>query len=76
MCIRDRTGAQRFVLGGGVTAAPGLLDAVRTRVVALAAGYGPAQLAGDPEVLVVPPGLGSDSGVVGALTAARDLLPR
>lgn len=56
----------RIVLGGGVSAAPGLLDRVRMEAAKAGAGY----FAGDPATVVVPPGLGSDSGLLGALATA------
>jgi len=67
-------GTQRMVLGGGVLKTPGLLDEVRRQTGRLAAGYGPSPLSDDAERLVVPVGLGDASGVVGALSAAADLL--
>jgi fructokinase len=57
----------RIVLGGGVAAAPGLLDRVRTAARAAGSGY----FAGDPDEVVVPPGLGADSGLLGALAVAQ-----
>jgi fructokinase len=57
--------AERIVLGGGVGRAPGLLDRVRARLAAALADYVPA-----PEV--VAPGLGPRSGVVGAISLARE----
>lgn len=69
------TGAERLVLGGGVTLAPGLLERVRAALPALANGYGPAQLAsGDPRDLLVAPAIAGSSGVTGALALAADLV--
>ena len=58
---------ERVVMGGGVTAGPGLLAMVRRRTRELLGGY----IAGleDDEALesyLVPPGLGTDSGLLGA----------
>ena len=54
---------QRVVMGGGVMATPGLHAAVDAQVRLLGAGYFPL-----PEgPLVVPPGLGDDAGLMGAL---------
>ncbi len=54
---------QRVVMGGGVMATPGLHAAVDAQVRVLGAGYFPL-----PEgPLVVPPGLGDDAGLMGAL---------
>ena len=56
----------RIVLGGGVMATPGLLAMVRTEAAKAGGGY----FAGDPAEAVVAPGLGSDSGLLGALAVA------
>lgn len=60
---------QRVIVGGGVMNVPGLLERVRQRVAGLLndayLGYG------DPATLVVPPGHGDLSGVVGAIALAR-----
>lgn len=56
----------RIVLGGGVMGAPGLLAGVRDAAAAAGSGY----FAGDPREIVVAPGLGSDSGLLGALAVA------
>lgn len=58
---------ERIVLGGGVGTAPGLLDQVRLEAAAAGGGY----FAGDPGKVVVAPGLGEDSGLLGALVVAR-----
>src|ERR1700754_535063 len=52
--------AERIVLGGGVGRAPGLLERVRVRLGEVLAGYV------DPPP-VVPPALGPNSGMVGAI---------
>jgi len=57
----------RIVLGGGVGQVPGLIDRVR----AVARETGGGYFAGDPGKMVVPPGLGADSGLLGALAVAR-----
>ncbi|HMS20156.1 ROK family protein, partial [uncultured Sphingorhabdus sp.] len=57
---------ERIVLGGGVTGTTGLLDLVRAEARAAAAGY----FAGDPEKVIVAPGLGEQSGLLGALAVA------
>jgi fructokinase len=58
----------RIVLGGGVMGTPGLLDRVRRHAAEAGHGY----FVGDPAVVVVPPGLGADSGLLGALAIALD----
>ena len=68
-------GVDRMVLGGGVMHSPGLLERTRAALSGVAGGYGPIQASGDPAALIVAPGLGDRAGVVGALTAAADLLP-
>ena len=60
----------RIVLGGGVMATPGLLAGVRAAAAAAGRGY----FAGDPETIVVAPGLGADSGLRGALAVAQGAL--
>lgn len=57
--------AERIVLGGGVGRAPGLLERVGARLPEVLAGY-------VPPPPVVPPGLGARSGVIGAITLARE----
>ncbi len=56
----------RIVLGGGVMSTPGLLDKVRHYAREAGGGY----FVGDPEQVVVAPGLDSDSGLLGALAVA------
>lgn len=60
---------ERMVFGGGVMATPGLLDRVRTEVRTMEAGYFGNH---PPETLVVPPGLGTEAGLMGALALALD----
>jgi fructokinase len=66
----------RIVLGGGVLGHHGLLEAVRVRLEAHLGGY--LDLGEDPRGclagLVVAPGLGRWSGLVGAFELARDAL--
>ena len=57
----------RIVLGGGVMATPGLIEAVRQTAAVAGRGY----FAGDPREIVVSPGLGGDSGLLGAFAVAR-----
>jgi fructokinase len=65
--------AERIVLGGGVSGAPGLIGAVRTRLRELLAGYVDVpQLGPDIDDYLVPPALGPRSGVVGAIELARE----
>jgi fructokinase len=58
---------ERIIFGGGVSGAPGLLDRVREAARVAGGGY----FAGDPADLVMSPGLGADSGLLGALAVAR-----
>jgi fructokinase len=65
--------AERIVLGGGVSGAPGLLPLIRTRLRELLAGYiDVPQLSTDIDAYLVPPALGPHSGVVGAIDLARN----
>ncbi|WP_295634713.1 ROK family protein [Novosphingobium sp.] len=59
----------RIVLGGGVMATPWLLDMVKAEAATAGGGY----FVGDPAAVVVGPGLGSDSGLLGALAVALAL---
>ena len=56
----------RIVMGGGVMATPGLLDRVRAESASVGRGY----FVGNPAEVVVPPALGGDSGLLGALALA------
>jgi fructokinase len=61
-----------IVLGGGVMETPGLIDRVRNAAAAADAGY-----RATPEEwqrIIVAPGLGSRSGILGALALAQDLV--
>ncbi len=60
---------RRIVIGGGVSNTPGLLERVQTRSKALGRGY-----FADPQAmdqLIVAPGLGQRSGLLGAILLAR-----
>lgn len=60
------------VVGGGVMGVPGLLGAVRARTRDLVAGYVDSDLLGDGiDRFLLPPGLGPDSGVLGAFALGR-----
>lgn len=65
---------ERIVFGGGVMDHPGLLREVRAMAARVLNGYSEV---GDPSALervIVPPGLGGRSGIVGALSLARAAL--
>ena len=63
---------QRIIAGGGVLERPGLLSAVRARLVALNAGYLETPLLGDEvDRYVVAPALGDRAGVLGAIALAQ-----
>jgi len=67
----------RVILGGGVMRRRGLLEAVRTQVVRLTAGYCAPPRAGGADDLgdyIVSPKLGDHAGLVGAVELARDVL--
>jgi len=65
---------QRIVLGGGVSQHPGLHEAVRQKVQGILNGYIQSPLILDSiDELIVPPGLGNRSGVLGAIALAADL---
>ncbi len=61
----------RIVLGGGVMQTPGLLGRVRDAAARLGNGFFCASA--DYEALVVDPGLGTRSGLLGALALAMDV---
>jgi fructokinase len=63
---------QRIILGGGVMSQPHLFPLVRQRVQALLNGYvqSPAIIA-DIDSYIVPPGLGNQAGVLGAIALAQ-----
>jgi len=65
---------QRIILGGGVPKQPTLLPLVRRRLQALLADYfnAPELTRSDAiEQFIVPPGLGDQAGVLGAIELAR-----
>ena len=57
----------RIVLGGGVMATPGLIERVRAKADRIGNGY----FRGKASEIVVPPGLGDRSGLLGALALAQ-----
>lgn len=60
----------RIVLGGGVMATPGLIERVRAEAETLGNGY----FRGKASEIVVLPGLGDRSGLLGALALAEAAL--
>jgi fructokinase len=69
--------AERIVLGGGVLEDPGLLALIRSSASALLNGYLPAErISSDLDGYLALPGLGSRSGLMGALLLARDAVTR
>ena len=61
----------RIVIGGGVgQGQPALLDAIRKGTADLLGGYLPGYRLPDLERLIVPPALGPDAGVYGAIALA------
>ena len=64
--------AERVVIGGGVVnGQPQLLPLIRARTDALLAGYVPAASGAALERMVTAPGLGNDSGPLGAIALAE-----
>jgi fructokinase len=66
---------QRIIVGGGVARQPSLLPLARRRLRELLAGYLRAPELTDPEAVdrfIVPPRLGGNAGVIGAIELARD----
>ena len=61
---------QRIIMGGGVMKTPGLIDGVRKAAAALASGYFKAPAT----QIIVPPGLGENSGLLGAFALAEQAL--
>lgn len=61
------TAPERIIIGGGVMGHEGLLDAVRTKLIAVIGGYISLP---DTTTYLVPPGLGPLSGITGALLLA------
>lgn len=71
------TSPQVVIMGGGVMSVPGLLPAVRAGVRALLAGYVDSPMLGEGiDRYIVGPGLGADSGVLGALALGQAVLGR
>lgn len=63
---------QRIILGGGVMSRRQLFPLIRQKVRSLLGGYvQAAAITQDSEQFIVPPGLGSRSGVLGALALAE-----
>lgn len=63
---------QRIILGGGVMQQEGLFPRVRKLFTERLAGYLPVpEIRDHPESYIVPPGLGQDAGLLGALLVAR-----
>lgn len=60
----------RIILGGGVMGTPGLVERVRS----VAARLGNNYFVGEPEGIVVQPGLGDRSGLLGAFALAETAL--
>jgi fructokinase len=62
---------QRVVLGGGVMQQPGIIDRIRGEVQRSINGYLQSErITRDIDQLIVPPGLGTRSGVLGAMALA------
>ena len=57
----------RIIFGGGVMGTPGLIDYVRRQAVTLGGGY----FCGDPNEIIVLPGLGDKAGLLGALALVQ-----
>lgn len=68
---------RRIILGGGVSAQPGLLPLVRQKLLASLNGYveDPLLTPAGVERFLVAPGLGTRSGLLGSLALARELAP-
>ena len=62
-----------MIFGGGVLHAPGLIEAVREKTAALIGGYLP-EWNGDLSARILPPALGDDAGITGAIELARRAL--
>jgi fructokinase len=71
------TGIQRFIVGGGVLKTPGLFDAAVAQLPLVTGGPGASHASSlDQPGFFASPALGDHSGVLGAIAAARALLPR
>lgn len=68
-------GIERFIIGGGVLGAPGLLDEVKKQLARVtggpSAGHG---MTADPIDFITAPALGGNAGVLGALALAEGLV--
>ena len=64
---------ERLIFGGGVTKAPGMLETLRTATRDALAGY-IAEWDEDLTQRIVPPGLGDDAGITGAIELGRRAL--
>ena len=65
---------QRIVLGGGVMGHKPLFPSIRSKVQGLLNGYPTSSiLTGSMEEYIIPPALGSRSGVLGAMAMAKSL---
>jgi fructokinase len=72
LCITEILSPQRIVVGGGVASQSHLFDRMRRHLVGLNNGYIARPALGDGvSDYVVPPGLGGEAGVMGALELAR-----
>jgi fructokinase len=72
LCIAEVLSPQRIVVGGGVASQSHLFDRMRRHLVGLNNGYIARPALGDGvSDYVVPPGLGGEAGVMGALELAR-----
>jgi fructokinase len=60
----------RIILGGGVTGTPGLIQRVKRHAAELGKGY----FRGNPDEIIVPPGLGDRAGLLGGLALAMDVI--
>lgn len=68
---------QRLVVGGGVPHLPGMLEQMRSAMVARLGGYlRRPEILEHPETYVVAPALGDDAGVLGAVALGLDALGR
>jgi fructokinase len=64
---------QRVVLGGGVMQQPGIIDRIRSEVQRSINNYLQSdRITRDIDQLIVPPGLGMRSGVLGAMALALE----
>jgi len=70
LCVMLQAVAEpgRIVIGGGVSNTPGLYDHIVAEAARLGAGY----FRGSPADIIVPPGLGDEAGLMGALALAMD----